>query len=95
MEQKDYSAGFLSGLLEMKQDGLIDHVIELYVATVIGKATPAGVKSFVKDIVRKVRYGDFCFSSVMGMTLKRIGRYLKATHLRGLILNSSSTLKLD
>ena len=43
-----------SSLLEMYQEGLIDHVIEalgLDVGTVSGKATPAEAKSLVKYTV--------------------------------------------
>ena len=37
----------------------------------------------------------FCARHSHELTLKRIGRYLKATQSRGLILNPSSNLKID
>ena len=37
----------------------------------------------------------FCPKDSHELALKRIGRYLKATHSRGIILNSSSNLKID
>ena len=60
LEQEDDDNGFLgvqikcneSGLLEMKQEGLIVYVIEasgLDVGTENGKATPAEVKVVIKD----------------------------------------------
>ena len=131
LEQEDDAAGFLgvrlervegTNLLEMKQTGLIDRVLEtlgLDVGTVNGKATPAERAPLVKDADGPVASGDFSYSSVVGMllylaghsrpdiayavncaarymfcpkqshekALKRIGRYLKATRERGLILN--------
>ena len=131
LEQEDDAAGFLgvrlervegTNLLEMKQTGLIDRVLEtlgLDVGTVNGKATPAERAPLVKDADGPVASGDFSYSSVVGMllylaghsrpdiayavncaarymfcpkqshekALKCIGRYLKATQERGLILN--------
>ena len=37
----------------------------------------------------------FCPRYYHELSLKRIGRYLKAMHLRGLILNPSSNLKIN
>ena len=56
----------------MKQEGLIDHVIEalgLDVGTMNGKITPAEAKPLVKDTDGEVAHGDFSYSSVVGMML--------------------------
>ena len=138
LEQEDDAASFLgvwiehdeSGLLDIKQEGLIDHVIEalgLGLGTMNGKATLAKAKLLVQDTDGEVAHGDISYSSVVDMmfylsghfwsniayafncaacymffprlfcelALKRIGRYIKATHSRGLILSSSSNLKID
>ena len=131
LEQEDDAAGFLgvrleksesSGLIEMKQTGLIDRIIEtlgLDKGTVNGKFTPAEANPLVKDEDGPSASGDFNYASVVGMllylaghsrpdiayavnccarymfcpklkheiALKRIGRYLKQTRDRGLILN--------
>ena len=61
-----------SGLLEIKQEGLIGHVIEalrLDVGTNNGKATPADAKPLVKDTDGEVAHGDFSYSSVVSMML--------------------------
>lgn len=131
LEQEDDAAGFLgvrlgrtgdSGLLEMKQTGLIDRILEalgLDVGTVHGKATPAERAPLVKDVDGPAASQIFSYSSVVGMllylaghsrpdiayavncaarymfsprriheeALKRIGRYLKATRDRGLVLD--------
>ena len=63
-------------LLEMKQEGLIDHVIEaleLGVGTVNGKATPAENKLLVKDTYGEILHGDFGYSSVLDMMLYHSG----------------------
>ena len=76
LEQEDYPAGFLcvrsdcneSVLLKMKQEGLIDHVIEalgLDVGTVNGKVTPAKAKLLIKDTDGEVAHDDFSYSSVV------------------------------
>ena len=59
LEQEDDAAGFLgvrieqneSGLLEMKQEGLINHVIApgLNIGTMNGETTPVDAKLLVKD----------------------------------------------
>ena len=140
LEQEDDAAGFLgvrlerdseTGLLEMKQEGLISRVIEtlgLDIGTVNGKSTPAEGKPLVKDVNGEDAEQSFSYSSVVGMllylaghtrpdiayavnccarymfspkriheeALKRIGRYLKAMHTRGLILNpSADKLQID
>jgi len=139
LEQESDAAGFLgvrietdqaTGLMEMKQTGLIDRVIEtlgLDLGTTSGKFTPAEAKPLVKDVDGEPALGEFSYSSVVGMllylaghtrpdiayavnccarymfcpkrshelALKRIGRYLKATRNRGLVLNPSKLLKVD
>ena len=139
LEQESDAAGFLgvrmeidqaTGLMELKQTGLIDRVIEtlgLDIGTTSGKFTPAEAKPLVKDVAGDPALGDFSYSSVVGMllylaghtrpdiayavnccarymfcprrshelALKRIGRYLKATRDRGLVLNPSRELKID
>ena len=139
LEQEDDAAGFLgvkltrdntTGLIEMKQTGLIERVIEsmgLDVGTVNGKWTPAEAKPLVKDEDGEQGSGDFNYASVVGMllylsghsrpdiayavncaarymfsprhshelALKRIGRYLKATREKGLILNPSQDFKIN
>ena len=78
LEQEDDATGFLglrmeqneSCLLEMNQEGLIDHVIEvlgLDVGTVSGKATPAEATLLVRDTNGEVVHGNFSYSSVVGM----------------------------
>ena len=140
LEQEDDAAGFLgvrlerdttTGLMEMKQEGLINRVIEalgLDAGMINGKATPAESKPLVKDVDGENALQLFSYSSVVGMllylaghtrpdiayavnccarymfnpkrsheeALKRIGRYLKATRTRGLILNpTEDILKID
>ena len=85
LEQEDDAAGFLgvrlerdeqTGLLEMKQPGLIDRVIEtlgLDVGTVNGKATPAEHAPLVKDEDGPEARRDFSYSSVVGMLLYLAG----------------------
>ena len=85
LEQEDDAAGFLgvrlervegTNLLEMKQTGLIDRVLEtlgLDVGTVNGKATPAERAPLVKDADGPVASGDFSYSSVVGMLLYLAG----------------------
>ena len=117
-------------LMELKQTGLIDGVIEtlgLDVGTTLGKFTPSEAKPLVNDTDGDPSLGDFSYSSVVGMllylaghmqpdvayavncctrymfchkrshelALKRIGRYLKATSERGLVLNPPRELKID
>ena len=140
LEQEDDAAGFLgvtldrdgpSGLLEMKQTGLIKRVIEalgLDDGYAKGKHTPAESKPLVKDADGEGAHGGFSYSSVVGMllylsghtrpdiayavnccarymfcpkhshelALKRIGRYLKQTSERGMIMNPSTDIcKID
>jgi hypothetical protein len=140
LEQEDDAAGFLgvtlerdadTGLIEMRQIGLIDRVIAalgLDDGAAKSKFTPAEAKPLVKDEEGEPGSGQFSYSSVVGMllylaghtrpdityavnccarymfshkrshelALKRIGRYLKATRDKGMILNPSKELyKLD
>ncbi len=81
LEQEDNAAGFLrvtldhdgpSGLLEMKQTGLIKRVIEalgLDIWYTKGKHTPAESKPLVKDADGEGVHGGFSYSSVVGMLL--------------------------
>jgi hypothetical protein len=131
LEEEDDAAGFLgvrlerdpdTGMIEMKQTGLIDRCIEamgLDIGQINSKWTPAEAKPLVKDEDGENARGDFNYASVVGMllylsghsrpeisyavnqcarymfcpkrsheeALKRIGRYLKATRDRGLIIN--------
>ncbi len=75
------SAGFLgvtldcdasTGLLEMKQTGLIKRVIKalsLDDGYAKGKHTSAKTKALVKDVDGEVAHGRFSYSSVVGMLL--------------------------
>ena len=111
-----------TGLLELKQTGLIDRIIEamgLDVGTMNGKVTSAQSALIVNGVNGLDTKGDFSYPSMVGMllylsghsrpdiayavncaarymfcpkrsheeALKRIGRYLKATRDRGLIMN--------
>ena len=78
--EQDDAAGFLvlriehneSSLLEMKQEGLLNCVIEalgLDDGTVNGKATPDEVKFLVKDKDGDVAHGDFSYNNIVGMML--------------------------
>ena len=81
LEQEDDAAGFLgvtldrdgpSGLIEMKQTGLIKRVIEalgLDDGYAKGKHTPAESKPLVKDADGEGAHGGFSYSSVVGMLL--------------------------
>ena len=138
LEQEGDAAGFLgvqmtkteNGLLEMKQTGLIDRILEalgLDTKHVTPKMTPAESKPLVRDEFGELPQGSFSYSSVVGMmlylaghsrpdiayavnccarymfnprlshekALKRIGRYLKATRNKGLILKPTGMLKVD
>jgi hypothetical protein len=140
LEQDDNAAGFLgvtldcdgpSGLLEMKQTGLIKRVIEalgLDDGYAKGKHTPAESKPLVKYADGEGAHGGFGYSSVVGMllylsgntrpdiayavnccarymfcpkhshelALKCIGRYLKQTSERRMIVNPSNDIcKID
>ena len=53
-----------------------------------GKFIPSESKPLVKDINGDLASGAFSYSSVMA--LKRIGRYLKQTPNRGMVMNPSS-----
>jgi hypothetical protein len=80
-EQEDNVAGFLgvtldrdglSGLLEIKQTGLIKRVIEalgLDDGYAKGKHTPAESKPIVKDTDGEGVHGGYSYSSVVGMLL--------------------------
>jgi hypothetical protein len=139
LEEEDDAAGFLgvklerdssTGLLEMKQTGLIGRVIEAlglddgYAHT---KHTPAETKPLVKDADGAPAVEGFSYSSVVGMllylsghtrpdiayavnccarymfspkhchelALKRIGRYLKGTATRGMVINPTRELSID
>jgi hypothetical protein len=81
LEQEDNAAGFLgvtldrdasTGLLEMKQTGLIKRVVEalgLDDGYTKGKHTPAESKPLVKDADGEGAHGGFSYSSVFGMLL--------------------------
>ncbi len=81
LEQEDDAAGFLgvtldcdgsSGLLEMKQTGLIKRVVEalgLDDGYTKRKHTLAESKPLVKDADREGVHGGFSYSSVVGMLL--------------------------
>ncbi len=81
LEQETDAAGFLgikmerdatTGLLEMKQEGLISSVLEamgLDSGTVNPKATPAEGAPLVKDQDGEPATGAFSYSSVVGMLL--------------------------
>ena len=81
LEQEDDAAGFLgvkmdrdsnTGLIEMKQTGLIGRVIEalgLDDGYVCGKHTPAKIKPLVKDKDGVAAVEGFSYSSVVGMLL--------------------------
>ena len=81
LEQESDAAGFLgvrmeidqaTGLMEMKQTGLIDRVIEtlgLDLGTTSGKLTPAEAKPLVKDADGEPALGEFSYSSVVGTWL--------------------------
>jgi hypothetical protein len=85
LEQESDAAGFLgvrmevdpaTGLMELKQTGLIDRVIEtlgLDVGTTSGKFTPAEAKPLVKDTDGEPALGDFSYSSLVGMLLYLAG----------------------
>ena len=77
LEQEDDAAGFLgvrlerdpgTGLLEMKQTGLIDRVLDalgLDVGTVNGKATPAEHAPLTKDEDGDPASGDFNYAALL------------------------------
>jgi hypothetical protein len=79
LEQEGDAAGFLgvmmeidptTGLMELKQTGLIDRVIEtlgLYISTTSEKLTPVEGKHLVKNSDGEPALGDFSYSSVVGM----------------------------
>ncbi len=81
LEQEDDTAGFLgvalewdpeTGLLEMKQTGLIKQVIEalgLDNGLVKGKYTPSESKLLVRNINGESASGAFSYSSVVVMLL--------------------------
>ncbi|KAL7462943.1 hypothetical protein ACHAXS_003313 [Conticribra weissflogii] len=61
-----------TGLLELKQTGLIDRVLNtmgLDVGTAKSKRTPAEAKSLIKDEEGLPMSGDFSYSSIVGMLL--------------------------
>ncbi len=63
-------------LLELKQIGLTDKVIEtlgLDVGTVNGKATPALNAPLVKGVEGLPAKGDFSYASLVGMLLYLLG----------------------
>ena len=81
LEQEDDTAGFLgvnflhdksTGLIEMKQTGLIKRVIEtlgLDNGYAKGKHTPAEAKPLVKDESGEAANGGFSYASVVGMLI--------------------------
>ena len=123
-----------TGLIEMKQTGLINRVIDalgLDDGSVARKLTPSSGDPLIRDEDGDPFEGDFNYASVVGMLLylsghsrpdityavnccarymfnpkkrheiaiKRIGRYLKGTANRGLIINPNKLteegLKID
>jgi len=136
LEQEDDAAGFLgvefehdksTGLIEMKQTGLIKRVIEalgLDDGYAKGKHTPAEAKPLVKDEDGEAANRGFSYASVVGVllylsghtrpditfavnccarymfapkhshevALKRIGRYLKNTSDRGMVIKPTREL---
>ncbi len=65
-----------TGLLELKQTGLIDQVIEalgLDVGTAKCKYTPTASKPLVKSEKGMAISGEFSYSSVIGMLLYLLG----------------------
>ena len=119
-----------TALIEMKQTGLIKHVIEplgLDDGYDKGKNTPAESKPLVKDDDGEAASGAFSYASVVGMllylsghtrpdiayavnccarymfapkhshelALKRIGRYLKNTSERGMVIQPTRELDVD
>ena len=139
LEQEEDAAGFLgvnfvhdksTGLIEMKQTGLIKRVIEvlgLDDGYAKGKHTPAESKTLVKDEDGEAASCGFSYASVVGMllylsghtrpdisyavnccarymfapkhshelALKRIGRYLKNTSERGMVIQPTRELTVD
>ena len=139
LEQEEDAAGFLgvnfvhdksTGLIEMKQTGLIKRVIEvlgLDDGYAKGKHTPAESKPLVKDEDGEAASCGFSYASVVGMllylsghtrpdisyavnccarymfapkhshelALKRIGRYLKNTSERGMVIQPTRELTVD
>jgi hypothetical protein len=85
LKQEDDAAGFLgvkmerdsnTGLLEMKQTGLIERVIEalgLDYGYARGKQTPAETKPLIKDEDGVAAAEGFSYSSVVGMLLYLLG----------------------
>ena len=80
LEQEDDAAGFLgvtleqdpeTSLLEMKQTGLIKHIIEAIGLDggAKGKFTPSESKPLVKNVNGDLASGAFSYSSVVGMLL--------------------------
>jgi len=116
LEQVDDAAGFLgvtldhdgpSGLLEMKQTGLIKRVIEalgLDDGYAKGKHTPAESKPLVKDADGEGAHGGFSYSSVVGMLLilsghtqhniAYVGSALEASALEASALGDGSALEV-
>ena len=88
LEQEDDAAGFLgvnfvhdksTGLIEMKQTGLIKRVIEnlgLDDGYAKGKHTPAEAKPLVKDESGEAANGVFRYASVVGMLIYLSGHTL-------------------
>ncbi len=85
LEQEDDAAGFLgvkmewdtnTGLLELKQTGLIERIIEtlgLDDGYAQDKHTPAETKPLVKDEDGVAAVEGFSYSSVVGMLLYLLG----------------------
>jgi hypothetical protein len=85
LEQEDDAAGFLgfildrdesTGLLKMKQTGLIKQVIEavgLDDGFSKGKFTPSEAKPLTKDPDGEGAHGGFSYSSIVGMLLHLSG----------------------
>ncbi len=80
LKQEDDAAGFLgvtleqnseTGLLEMKQTGLIKRIIKALGLDdgAKGKFTPSESKPLVKDVNGDLASGAFSYSSIVGMLL--------------------------
>ena len=110
LEQEDDAAGFLgvtlgrdetTWMMEMKQVGLIDRVIEtlgLDDGMKKGKLTPAESTPLVKNTGGEEAFGSFSYSSVIGMLLYLSGHtrsYIDYTviFLQGICLVQSINMK--
>jgi hypothetical protein len=89
-----------TGLLKMKQSGLIERVVEalgLDDGYAWGKHTPAETKLLVNDEDGVAAAEGFSYSSDVGMLLALtcIGRHLKNTSSCGMVINPTRELTID